>query len=103
MSLQKEKTYYSEDYLDFIKAQPCIIEHDEPCRGDIVAHHTASGGVGMKGSDLSTIPLCDIPHNEVWHGPGGGKLTFEGKYNVDTWRLVQRMNWAYIIYLEERS
>lgn len=100
---QKVRTYRSKKYQTFVESQPCIIDHDEPCRGDIVAHHTGERGVGIKADDRSCIPLCDIPHNEVWHGPGGGKKTFEEKYNVDIWRLIQRMNWLYIQLLEGKK
>lgn len=89
--------------MEFVKTLSCCVDHEGPCRGDVVPHHTDTGGVGMKGSDLSTIPLCDIPHNGVWHAINGGKETFERKYNVDVWRLVQSVNWAYIRYLEEKK
>lgn len=99
---QKEITYRSKRYRTFVESQPCIIDHDGHCRGDIVAHHTGARGWAIKADDRSAIPLCDVPHS-LWHGPGGGRHTFEETYNVDIWRLVQATNWAYIKHLEEKK
>jgi hypothetical protein len=60
----KEKIPRSEPYLKFIKAQECILAGGKfgPCVGDVTAHHTGSGGMGIKGSDLSTVPVCAAHH-----------------------------------------
>jgi len=46
-------------YLEFVRSFPCIV-----CRAknDIHAHHTETGGMGVKGSDLSSVPLCHEHH-----------------------------------------
>mgnify|MGYP001593580151 CR=1 FL=1 len=46
-------------YLDFVRGLPCSScgapEPSDP-------HHVEQGGVGIKGSDFSTIPLCRACH-----------------------------------------
>ena len=45
-------------YLRFIRKQPCVITGRTPCE----AHHTQTGGIGMKGSDYSALPLHHSEH-----------------------------------------
>lgn len=52
-------TVRTDDYLDFIRSKPCCLCGKE---GPSEAHHVAQGGVGMKGSDMSCIPLCSEHH-----------------------------------------
>lgn len=49
----------SEEYLDFVRGLTCAA-----CGSlkSIEAHHVEQGGVGMKGSDYSCIPLCTECH-----------------------------------------
>jgi hypothetical protein len=54
-------------YLAFVREQRCwFCQTDQ----DIQAHHhgrrQGGGGVGMKGCDLFTVPLCQEHHRE-WH------------------------------------
>ena len=60
-------------YLQYIREQPCL------CCGHIPSdpHHTETGGLAMKGSDYSCIPLCRLHHQDL-HTTG--KLTFAKKY-----------------------
>lgn len=60
-----EEFYRSEKYLAYIRSLPCCV-CDRP---DTQAHHTEAGGVAMKGSDLSCIPLCPICHAKA-HAEG---------------------------------
>ena len=39
----------------------------------IHAHHTKTGGIGIKGSDYTCVPLCPHCHNEV-HQHKGKKI-----------------------------
>jgi len=45
-------------YLAWIRKQPCVITGRTPCE----AHHTQTGGMGMKGSDYSAIPMHHSEH-----------------------------------------
>lgn len=47
-------------------------------------HHLDSSGVGTKGSDWLTVPLCRVHHME-YHSIG--RLEFEDKYSVNLWRV----------------
>jgi hypothetical protein len=58
-----------EDYLDFIRGLPCLYCKCRPGEGQVVqAHHEgkrlAGGGIGIKGCDFDTVPLCPIHHGE---------------------------------------
>lgn len=52
----------SKEYLEFVRALPCAV-----CGkiGPSDPHHVESGGVGMKGSDGSVIPLCRKHHRRL--------------------------------------
>lgn len=97
MSFQKKKTYRSKKYMDFVKILECCVS--SPCFEVIERHphHTETGGIGMKGSDLSCIPLCGFHHDEIHRG---GKETFQYKYAIDIKDKVVEANHAYIQYLE---
>ena len=66
------KRYVNKKYLKYIESQPCLVSHH--CQGDVVAHHTKSGGVGTKCSDHLTVPLCFTHHA---HLHNGGHKTFQ--------------------------
>lgn len=60
MRFPKAITVRDEDYLKFIRSKRCVVcgsdspvPHHEPIRGT---------GIGMKGSDLETVPLCNRCH-----------------------------------------
>jgi len=56
-------------YLAWIRKQPCVITGRTPCE----AHHTQTGGMGMKGSDYSALPLHHAEHQRCHQG---GAITF---------------------------
>jgi len=65
MMLPKSKTERNPKYLVWIRKQPCCV-----CRriGNIQAHHSSGGGIGIKGSDLEAVPLCFACHRKVHEG-----------------------------------
>ena len=76
----KPKTYRSEKYKTWVREQQCIL-HDNFAYGySIEAAHTEHSGMGIKGNDLSCIPLCSYHHAKQHHL---GVKTFEEKYGVD--------------------
>jgi hypothetical protein len=77
----KEINHRSEEYLQFIREQACLVCGTSPCD----PHHlnfkgNQSGGMGLKTSDYRTIPLCRIHHNE-YHNVG--KITFADRHSLD--------------------
>lgn len=54
-------------YLAWIRTQKCVF-----CgrQDNIQAHHTESGGMAIKGSDYSSIPVCAIHHADIHHNGG---------------------------------
>jgi hypothetical protein len=79
MQYPKKKPYESEEYVDFIKKQPCCV-HVSRCKAmDRLrdGHHLKTKGSG--GGDLERIPLCRPLHTEVHMSRG----KFEEKYHID--------------------
>ena len=82
---EKPKRYENKAYIEYIKQRPCcvtsmmIVNQDS---GEIESdpHHTETGGMGTKGSDLSCVPLLHELHQEC-HTIG--RETFQKKYNID--------------------
>lgn len=70
----------SETYLNFIRRQACIVCAGTPSD----PHHfiRLSAGVGAKGDDTKTIPLCREHHNEAHRV---GRTTFQARHNFDYW------------------
>ena len=59
------------NYLEFIRTLPCLMCGDPH---NIHAHHTKTGGMGIKASDYTAVPLCPHCHNEV-HQHKGKKIS----------------------------
>jgi len=57
----KPKTDKDPAYLRWVRKQPCVITGRTPCE----AHHTETGGMGMKGSDYSAVPLYWTEHRNA--------------------------------------
>ncbi len=76
-------------YLAAIRTLPSIVSGLTPCE----ACHTGSdGGMGIKASDLSCVPLTWFEHRE-YHRIG--KEAFERKYNLDLAAVVRFLNSEY--------
>ena len=74
--LKKKK---DEQYLSWIRKQPCIVCYRTPCE----AHHVrtaANSGMGIKPGDDQAVPLCPLHHRELHQI---GVQTFCEKYWVD--------------------
>jgi hypothetical protein len=67
-------------HLDWIRTQPCVVEH---CWMRAEAHHVrsaANAGTGMKPEDRWAVPLCAVHHAQVHHR---GRLAFELDHKLD--------------------
>lgn len=83
------KTARSSAYLEFVRSQPCCVSGST--ENVQAAHVGRGGGVGLKASDFSTVPMTAELHAEQ-HQLGIG--TFRKKYgvsfNAEIARLLHR-------------
>ena len=80
-----------EDYKSWIREMPCCACGTE---GRSEAAHTGSdGGMSMKASDYSCVPLCSDCHTQA---PGAyhrvGKRAFEIRHGICCARIVAQLN-----------
>lgn len=77
LGLAKPVTPRDPDYLDFIRRQPCLV-----CRKIAEPHHFGPHGLGIKGSDYKTVPLCRY-HHSLLTAVGWSLERFEQKFCLD--------------------
>ena len=70
----KPQTPRSTEYLTFVRSLPCCVTGQPGAE----AHHVEQGGVGMKGSDFSCIPLAPAVHRYVENQGHRAAETFYG-------------------------
>lgn len=57
-SFWKSKIPRDSKYLKWLRGHPCVI-----CNSIYTeAHHTSTGGIGIKGSDYEAVPVCHTCH-----------------------------------------
>lgn len=61
VTLQKPERERSNTYLSYIRSRACCVCGEHPAE----PHHIDRGGVGTKGSDYHTIPVCRSCHDEI--------------------------------------
>jgi len=83
-------TIRDEQYLDYIRAQPCAV-CAAPAPND--PHHLDSGVMGSKGDDWTCVPLCRTHHRE-YHDHGEAHV--EREHRVDLWRHSHRLLRRYL-------
>jgi len=71
MNLQKQLTPRDSQYIAWLHTLPCMLCNKQ---GPVHAHHTKSGGMGIKGSDYSCIPVCSECHAEIHQHSGKGSF-----------------------------
>lgn len=87
----KEKTKRDPKYLEFIQYMPCLI-----CGQASEAHHEPLNGrgMGLKGPDNETLPLCRLHHSERHNT---GRTAFYNGYGVH-WRYeIVKLQALYIL------
>jgi hypothetical protein len=83
-------------YRAWIRTLPCAA-----CGrtwGVEAAHTGSDGGMSMKASDYSCIPLCGECHTmrpDSYHRIHGGRVAFEQQHGIDFTMLVMRLNRAW--------
>jgi hypothetical protein len=75
-------------YRAWICSLPSAVSEKMGCDA---AHTGSDGGMSMKSSDYSCIPLTREEHDELDRGMGG-RAGFERKYAIDIAALVKRLN-----------
>lgn len=88
--LKKHPPGRSDEYLDYIRTLPCYICSRYPAE----PHHAETGGVSLKGSDFSCVPLCRHHHREL-HDVLGAH-SFQKAHDISIWHGVARafITWA---------
>ena len=84
------KTARSWRYLAWIRSLPCLVCGAVPSEA---AHTGSDGGMKLKASDFSAVPLCGECHTtgaNSYHKLG--KREFEVRRNVQLAKLVKRLN-----------
>jgi hypothetical protein len=96
-ALRKRRTSRARDwrYRAWIRSLPSAVSG---YRGSEAAHTGTDGGMSMKASDFSCIPLTPEEHRE-YHRIG--KRAFERKHEIDCQRIVERLNEIWVRYSRE--
>ena len=82
----KQKTPRDAKYLKWIRTQACTLcSHPQ-----VEAHHTTSGGMGLKGSDYEAIPLCHNCHMQLHSVYGKGGPWTEEQLKLIVERLIRK-------------
>jgi hypothetical protein len=91
----KELTPRSEPYKAFIRSLPCTLQGMFcQCNGDVAPHHTDGGGMSLKGSDFSCVPLCHAHHLLMDNaGKKGRGIWSRQELEKIITRLNERFNW----------
>ena len=92
-SLPKDPKDRDPEYREFVRQFDCVVMG---CKGkEIHAHHAETGGMGIKGSDYSCIPVCPNHHtggNESIHQCGPSIFEMIHKLDIRDFqiRLLRR-------------
>lgn len=67
VAVPKVETPRDKRFLQWLLTRPCELRGGQhgPCFGDMIYHHTESGGVALKGSDYAAISVC-FGHHELF-------------------------------------
>ena len=77
-------------YLGYIRTLECCVCGQTPTE----AHHVETGGIGLKCSDLATIPLCGKHHREIQANKHIGNPEYKG---FEIWRECSTSLIKYIV------
>lgn len=83
LTFPKPRRMRDKEYLAYIRRQGCLL-----CRNYAESHHLKHGGVGTKGSDYDTVPLCWRHHREL-HDTGVSG--FEAKHGFNLWAIAAQL------------
>lgn len=86
-------------YRAWIRTLPCLVCGREPSEA---AHTGSEGGLQLKASDYSCVPICMQCHTmapDSYHRLG--RVGFEAVHQVDCRELVRRLNHDWFAYSRE--
>lgn len=89
----KPRRIQDRDYLQFVRAHPCLIKQ---CWRKPSAHHVrfpGQGGLGTKPSDFQTVPLCEKHHRQE-HDLG--RERFEAEHGLTLFVVIIGLLTEYI-------
>lgn len=86
----------SDEYLDFVRAKPCLVSGKRPVDAD---HLSARGFGSGKRNDFTAVPLQRKYHSER-HQIGDEK--FQVKYNLNLWRCCAELLCEFFLEREEK-
>lgn len=91
-AIPKQKTPRDKKYKKWLLVQTCTLR-DGRCFGDMIYHHTATGGMGLTGSDYEAIPVCFYHHEKFNNASKKGKGLFsEGELQ----QIIKNLHQKYI-------
>lgn len=68
LPLAKANHPRSGEYKAWIRTHRCLLYWFSLCEGPVEAAHLQRGGISIKGSDYSCIPLCGLRHHRLLDG-----------------------------------
>jgi hypothetical protein len=85
----KKKTSRDKKYLKWLLTLDCVLNDGSSCGGDMVYHHSSTGGMSLKGSDYDAIPVC-FAHHDLFNNTGkrGAGLFKEGELQ----QIIEKLN-----------
>ena len=57
--------FHSAERVQFVASMGCEVARDGGCLGAVQNHHTKNGGMGLKASYTTIIPLCAAHHAQI--------------------------------------
>ena len=78
----------SRAHLQWVRGHVCAIDSDQ-CEGKVEAAHVrigTDGGMGVKPSDIYTIPLCHYHHDQQHRL---GERSFEAQHKISMLRIAE--------------
>ena len=95
LAFPKPERLRDRKYLSWIKRQGCLLDGRSAH-----AHHLESGGVGTKGSDRLTVPLCWQHHRELHDR---GRQAFEDRHGIEFLKEAVRLREKYEQFCPEEQ
>lgn len=77
----------SRKHLDFVRSRPCAFCLHLAKEAHHHSRRAGGGGVGLKGCDLLTVPLCSEHHREL-HKTGEVKPYSRVETQAEIWKAI---------------
>lgn len=77
------RVYGSEERVQWMKRQPCLIAGQHSCFGEVQGHHIVNGGMSRKADHTLIVPLCVGAH-QLLHTIGVASFCLVWSVNLVT-------------------